>query len=144
MMQFVGEANHLMRALRAARPKIIVFMLGVTSLVVILGTLMYVIERDAENSGFSSIPEGVYWAIVTLTTVGFGDVTPVTPLGKLVASVVMLLGYAIIAVPTGIIGAEIARTNSPDASGRACPDCGVDGHSDNADFCRMCGAELGG
>lgn len=143
MMRFIGEAEHLMRALRASRPKIIVFMLGVTSLVVLLGTLMYVIENDPNSdTGFTSIPEGVYWAIVTLTTVGFGDVTPVTPLGKAVASVVMLLGYAIIAVPTGIIGAEIARTAKPDASGRGCPDCGVDGHSDKAQFCRMCGANL--
>ncbi len=143
MIRFVGEAEHLMRALRAARPKIIVFMLAVTSLVVLLGTLMFVIENNPDSdAGFTSIPEGVYWAIVTLTTVGFGDVTPITPLGKFVASVVMLLGYAIIAVPTGIIGAEIARSSKPDASGRSCHDCGVDGHSDQAKFCRMCGAEL--
>ena len=143
MIRFIGEAEHLMRALRAARPKIIVFILAVTSLVVLLGTLMYVIEHDPEsNTGFTSIPEGVYWAIVTLTTVGFGDVTPVTPLGKFVASVVMLIGYAIIAVPTGIIGAEIARTSKPHASGRSCPDCGVDGHAETAHFCRMCGANL--
>ena len=145
MMRFIGEADQLMRALRAARPKIIVFMLGVATLVVLLGTLMYVIEHDPDSgTGFTSIPEGVYWAVVTLTTVGFGDVTPVTPLGKAVASMVMLLGYAIIAVPTGIVGAEIARAGKkPDASGRSCPDCGVDGHSDQAQFCRMCGAELG-
>jgi voltage-gated potassium channel len=145
MMRFIGEAEQLLTALRAARPKIIVFMLGVTTLVILLGTLMYVIENDPNSTtGFTSIPEGIYWAIVTMTTVGFGDVTPVTPLGKFVASMVMLLGYAIIAVPTGIVGAEIARANkAPDASGRGCPGCGVDGHADRAHFCRMCGAELG-
>lgn len=145
MMRFIGEADHLMGALRAARPKITVFMAGVAILVVLLGTLMYVIENSLDpNSGFTSIPEGVYWAIVTLTTVGFGDVTPVTPPGKMVASIVMLLGYAIIAVPTGIVSAEIAKASkTPDASGRSCPDCGIDGHSDIARFCRMCGAKLG-
>jgi voltage-gated potassium channel len=143
MIRFVGEADHLLTALRAARPKIIVFMLGVTSLVVMLGTLMYVIENDPNSdTGFTSIPEGIYWAIVTLTTVGFGDVIPSSPLGKFVASADMLLGYAIIAVPTGIIGAEIARTQVPDVSGRGCPDCGIDGHSDSAQFCRMCSAKL--
>jgi voltage-gated potassium channel len=147
MMRFIGEADYLMRALRAARPKITVFILGVATLVVLLGTLMYVIENDPESdTGFTSIPEGIYWAVVTLTTVGFGDVTPVTPFGKFVAAVVMLLGYAIIAVPTGIVGAEIARAAEakPDASGRGCPDCGIDGHSDTAQFCRACGAKLGG
>jgi len=145
MMRFIGEADHLMRALRAARPKIIVFMFGVTSLVVILGTLMYIIEQDrADESGFSSIPQSIYWAIVTMTTVGYGDIAPVTTLGKVVASLIMLIGYAIIAVPTGIVGAEIARAGEkPPASGRGCPDCGVDGHSDSAKFCRDCGAELG-
>ena len=147
MMRFIGEADYLMRALRAARPKITVFVSGVIILVVLLGTLMYVIESTLDpNSDFSSIPEGVYWAIVTLTTVGFGDVTPETAFGKMVASAVMLLGYAIIAVPTGIVGAEIARATirTPHASGRSCPECGVDGHSDTAKFCRMCGAELEG
>lgn len=144
MMRFIGEANYLMLALRAARPKITVFIFGVATLVVLLGTLMYVIENTFDpDSGFTSIPEGIYWAVVTLTTVGFGDVTPVTPLGKFVASIVMLLGYAIIAVPTGIVGAEIARVNNPpDASGRSCPDCGIDGHSETAHFCRSCGAKL--
>ncbi len=146
MMRFIGEADFLMRALRAARPKITVFMAGIAILVVLLGTLMYVIESSLDpDTGFTSIPEGVYWAVVTLTTVGFGDVTPTTPLGKCVASVVMLLGYAIIAVPTGIVSAEIAKVSRrPDASGRSCPGCGIDGHSDTARFCRICGAELGG
>jgi len=146
MMRFIGEADFLMRALRAARPKITVFMAGIAILVVLLGTLMYVIESSFDpDTGFTSIPEGIYWAVVTLTTVGFGDVTPTTPLGKCVASVVMLLGYAIIAVPTGIVSAEIAKVSRrPDASGRSCPACGIDGHSDTAHFCRICGAELGG
>lgn len=145
MMRFIGEADYLMQALRAARAKITVFIFGVVTLVVLLGTLMYVVENTFDpDSGFTSIPEGIYWAIVTLTTVGFGDVTPCTPLGKLVASIVMLLGYAIIAVPTGIVGAEIARVvKTPDASGRSCPGCGIDGHADTAHFCRMCGTELG-
>jgi len=144
MMRFIGEADDLMRALRAARPKITVFILGVATLVVLLGTLMYVIETASDpNSGFTSIPEGIYWAVVTLTTVGFGDVTPTSALGKFVATIVMLLGYAIIAVPTGIVGAEIARAaKGPDASGRSCPECSIDGHSDVARFCRMCGAKL--
>ena len=146
MMRFIGEADFLMRALRAARPKITVFMAGIAILVVLLGTLMYVIESSFDpDTGFTSIPEGIYWAVVTLTTVGFGDVTPTTPLGKCVASVVMLLGYAIIAVPTGIVSAEIAKVSRrPDASGRSCPACGIDGHSDTAQFCRICGAGLGG
>ena len=145
MIRFIGEADYLMRALRAARPKITVFIFGVAILVILLGTLMYVVENAFDpDSNFTSIPEGIYWAIVTLTTVGFGDVTPNTALGKFIASLVMLLGYAIIAVPTGIVGAEIARagTRRPDVSGRGCPGCGIDGHSDRAKFCRMCGASL--
>lgn len=144
MMRFIGEADFLMRALRSARPKITVFITGIMILVVLLGTLMYVIESSLDpDSDFTSIPEGIYWAVVTLTTVGFGDVTPTTALGKFVAAIVMLLGYAIIAVPTGIVSAEIAKASRrPDASGRSCPACGIDGHSDTAKFCRICGEGL--
>ncbi|MDA1193709.1 MAG: ion transporter [Planctomycetota bacterium] len=141
---FVREADVLGRALLAARRKILVFLGAVLTLVFILGTLMYLVE--GEESGFSSIPESVYWAIVTLTTVGYGDIAPVTVLGKFIASVVMIAGYAIIAVPTGIVGVELARASQPTTpvSTQACPACGRDGHAPDAAYCKYCGAALHG
>jgi len=130
----------LTAAIRSSGRKITVFLLAVSTLVIVLGSLMYVIE--GEESGFVSIPEGVYWAIVTLTTVGYGDISPVTPLGKAVASVVMICGYGIIAVPTGIVTVELSRTVSSHVSTQACRSCGSEGHDADAVHCKYCGARL--
>jgi voltage-gated potassium channel len=134
----MSEARLLVRALRAARRKIAIFIYVVGTLVVILGSLMYLIE-GAEN-GFTSIPRGVYWAIVTLTTVGYGDISPQTAVGQALASFVMLLGYAIIAVPTGIVTAEIVSVGRTQSAG--CRNCGNAGHDVDARFCKYCGDKL--
>jgi voltage-gated potassium channel len=137
---YLSEARMLTAAIRSSGRKITVFLLAVSTLVIVLGSLMYVIE--GEESGFVSIPEGVYWAIVTLTTVGYGDISPVTPLGKAVASVVMICGYGIIAVPTGIVTVELSRTVSSHVSTQACRSCGSEGHDADAVHCKYCGARL--
>ncbi len=137
---YLSEADILTSALRSSRRKIEVFLVAVFTLVVLFGALMYVIE--GEEHGFTSIPVGVYWAVVTLTTVGFGDITPQTPLGQAVAALIMVVGYAIIAVPTGIVTAEIAFASHPKVSTQACPQCGVGGHEFNARYCRQCGSQL--
>jgi voltage-gated potassium channel len=141
LVRYMGEASVLADALRAARYKISVFMLAVLSTVVIVGAVMYIIEGPA--SGFTSIPRGVYWAVVTLTTVGYGDIAPVTPLGQAVASLVMVLGYGIIAVPTGIVTAELtaARMTSIDAA-RVCGECGHVSNDIGAAFCSRCSDAL--
>lgn len=142
LARFLGEAQNLINALKASRVKIIVFIFSVLSLTVIMGTLMYLIE-GGEN-GFTSIPRSIYWAIVTLTTVGYGDIAPQTVLGQAIASMIMILGYGIIAVPTGIVGAEVA-INSGDSkqiSTQACPDCSAEGHDTDAEYCKHCGARL--
>jgi voltage-gated potassium channel len=138
-VQFLSEARVLTTALRASRRKITVFLAGVVTTVLIAGALMYVIEGEAH--GFSSIPRSMDWAVVTMTTVGYGDIAPRTPLGQLVASGLMILGYAIIAVPTGIVSVEIAHAGRP-VSRQACPACGVDGHDFDAVHCKYCGARL--
>lgn len=139
LISFSKQAMQLKKALIASKQKIIVFMLAVTLLVVILGTLMYMIETP--EAGFTSIPRSIYWAIVTLTTVGYGDITPQSVLGQTLASVIMIVGYAIIAVPTGIVTAEIMRT--PIAiNTNVCPSCAKEGHDDDAKFCKYCGEEL--
>ncbi|MCP4848697.1 MAG: ion transporter [Verrucomicrobiaceae bacterium] len=128
-------------SLNAARPAILSFMLFVVILVTILGSLMYIIE-GTQNPDFSSIPTSIYWAISSITTVGFGDITPITPLGKIIASIMMLIGYAIIAVPTGIVVAAMNDTSeAPPESGRACPECGRD-YSDNTEHCENCSGKL--
>ena len=139
LAQFLGEARVLSSALRASRRKIIIFLVTVLTVVLILGTMMYLIEGARE--GFTSIPEGVYWAIVTMTTVGYGDVTPVTVLGKIVASIIMIMGYAIIAVPTGILTVELTRAQKS-VSTQACPECSAEGHDPDARHCKFCGAVL--
>lgn len=139
MGAYLQEAEVLRGALWASRRKITVFLLAVLTLVVIIGSLMYVIE--GEESGFINIPVSIYWAIVTLSTVGYGDVAPVTPLGQMLAAVVMLLGFGIIAVPTGIVSLELTRSSEP-VSSQACPDCGREGHSVDAVYCKYCGAQL--
>jgi voltage-gated potassium channel len=140
---YLREANLLRAALIASRRKILVFLLTMVTLVVIIGSLMYVIEGEA--GGFTSIPVGIYWAIVTITTVGYGDVAPVTVLGRIAASAVMLLGYSIIAVPTGIITAEIrqaARSGPQPPRPQECPVCGETHHLARARHCHRCGGGL--
>ena len=139
LARYVGESNRFLLALRASRAKISVFLYFVVILCIILGTIMYMIE-GAEN-GFTSIPRSVYWAIVTLTTVGYGDIAPGTPLGQLIASIIMILGYAIIAIPTGIVSAEMTRIRVHNNT-QACPSCLKAEHADDAKFCYHCGGEL--
>ena len=142
LVRFIGEANKLRKALRASRFKILVFILAVVILCIILGTVMYIVE--GEPSGFTSIPRSVYWAIVTLTTVGYGDIAPQTALGQLIASLVMILGYGIIAIPTGIVTAEYTRQTkgSVHLNTQACPNCSATDHLDNAKYCYNCGEKL--
>jgi voltage-gated potassium channel len=142
-VHYISEADVLMTALRASRRKITIFVFAVLTLVVILGSLMYLIEGNA--NGFTSIPRSVYWAIVTLTTVGYGDISPNTSLGQALAAVVMITGYAIIAVPTGIVTSEItrlARPGGPVHSAARCPHCARGGHEEEATFCKHCGNAL--
>jgi len=143
LAEYLSEANLLMRALRASQRKITVFIFTVFTLVVILGSLMYLIE-GAEN-GFTSIPTSIYWAIVTLTTVGYGDISPQTVAGQMLAALIMIIGYGIIAVPTGIVTAEIARAQRDAIGAEAelrCPQCGLRDHDADAAFCKRCGARL--
>lgn len=137
LAKYIAEAEVLVTALRASRRKITVFLFTVTTLVVILGSLMYFIESDAD--GFTSIPRSVYWAIVTLTTVGYGDISPQTPMGQALASIVMILGYAILAVPTGIVSVEMARADADLISTRSCHSCSLAGHDTDARYCKHCG-----
>lgn len=142
MAEHFGEAQLLVRALHAGRQKIAVFLASVMAIVCVEGTMIYVIEHDA-NPAFSNIPQSIYWAIVTLTTVGYGDITPVTNLGKLMASVIMLTGFAIIAVPTGVVTAEISREMGAGAKlKQKCAECGWDRHDPQAHFCDRCGRSL--
>lgn len=140
LAHFVGEAQQLTAALIASLRKITVFLGAVVTLVLIVGALMYLIE--GEEHGFTSIPESIYWAIVTLTTVGYGDIAPQTILGKALASTVMILGYGIIAVPTGIVTVELAGVQRQRVSTQACRQCSSEGHDTDASFCKYCGARL--
>lgn len=137
LVRYVSEAGMLGRALMASRRKILVFLLAVMSITIIFGTVMYLVESP--EAGFTSIPTSIYWAIVTLTTVGYGDIAPQTWFGQLLAAGIMILGYAMIAVPTGIVGAEMARAEHP---GPECMTCHATGHPPDARYCRRCGAEL--
>jgi voltage-gated potassium channel len=134
------EAAVLREALYASRRKILVFLAVVLTLVVIVGSLMYMIEGG--QGGFSSIPRSVYWAIVTLTTVGYGDISPQTGVGQFLAAVVMILGYSIIAVPTGIVTVEWAQAQKKPTTGQACPHCSAEGHDRDAKYCKFCGTPL--
>ena len=140
---FVQDSQKLTRALKQSRNKIIVFLFVVIMMVIILGTIMYLIEGAYPESGFTSIPRSIYWAIVTLTTVGYGDIAPVTALGQFVASVIMILGYAIIAVPTGIVTNDLLQAqNQAPLNNKACTSCGKDGHAVDANHCKFCGEKL--
>ena len=140
LVRFVREGSELAAALYASRRKITVFVSGVICIAVIFGTVMYLIESD--ESGFTSIPTSIYWAIVTMTTVGYGDVAPSTALGRLLSGILMILGYSMIVVPTGIVSAEIARGDFSARRGRACKACPARGHARDAKYCRVCGEEL--
>lgn len=144
LARFIGESNQLLKALKASKAKVAVFLFFVLIICIILGTVMYLIE-GAEN-GFTSIPRSVYWAIVTLTTVGYGDIAPHTPFGQFIASVIMILGYAIIAIPTGIVSSEMTKNNSSktdvNLNTQACPSCSYENHDDDAIYCNHCGSKL--
>ncbi|KAA1247055.1 ion transporter [Aquimarina sp. RZ0] len=139
--RYIGESNKLAKAIKDSRAKILVFLFAVVVLCIITGTLMYIIE--GEESGFKNIPISVYWCIVTLTTVGYGDIAPITPVGQLLAAIIMIMGYGIIAVPTGIVSAEYAQqikkiyTNT-----QSCRNCNETMHADHAKFCHKCGENL--
>ncbi len=137
---YLSEAKIITTALKASRRKISVFLLAVVTIVVIIGTCMYVIE--GEDNGFTDIPTGIYWAVVTLTTVGYGDLTPQSPFGKALASCIMILGYGIIAVPTGIVTAEFSNLSSVRPSNRICQDCNTEDHESDAVHCKFCGSKL--
>ncbi len=140
LSRYVSESHTLIRALISSKQKIGVFFFFVIMIVIILGTVMYLVED--KSGGFTSIPQGIYWAIVTLTTVGYGDIAPVTDLGKFIAGAVMILGYAIIAIPTGIITSEIYKSNNENITTQVCPNCLKEGHDLNAVYCKFCGAEI--
>lgn len=140
LMRFVREGSQLASALYASREKITVFVSGVICIAVMFGAVMYLIEGD--ESGFTSIPTSIYWAIVTMTTVGYGDVAPSTMLGRLVSGVLMILGYSMIVVPTGIVSAEMARGDTTSRRGRTCAGCQAVRHARDAKYCRVCGEEL--
>ena len=152
LVRYMREARVLLAALQASRPKIVVFLVAVSGIVITMGALMYLVEGDSH--GFTSIPRSIYWAVVTLTTVGYGDMSPHTPMGQAIASLVMITGYSIIAVPTGIFSLEIAQaarrlehgsgmeSGLGAEPGPACPACGREGHDADARFCKACGGRL--
>ena len=144
LAKFLKESNSLMNALKASQAKITVFIFFVMMMVIVIGSIMYFVEGGA-NSGFTSIPRSIYWAIVTLTTVGYGDIAPVTAIGQFLAAIVMLMGYGVIAVPTGIVSAEIVsgqieRNNQ--ISTLSCKSCISEGHDADASYCKFCGEKL--
>ncbi len=139
LTRYTQAGKTLARAMWNSRAKVSVFIFFILIIVTIFGTIMYIVE--GEENGFTSIPRSIYWAIVTLTTVGYGDISPVTPFGQLLASVVMIMGYAIIAVPTGIVTAEIIKPTFR-SNTQVCPECMCDSHEDDATFCKKCGCEM--
>ena len=156
LARYLGASNHLASAIKASRAKIAVFLFAVLIASVIFGTIMYMVE--GEEHGFTNIPKSVYWCIVTLTTVGFGDIAPQTPIGQFIATIIMILGYGIIAVPTGIVSAEYTKASDKDENNLpktahdqittlslntiSCPNCLSDHHKDDAQYCYKCGHSL--
>jgi voltage-gated potassium channel len=140
LTNLLTQSNILVGALKASRAKIAVFLFAVLTSVVVIGAIIYVVEGP--EHGFTSIPVSMYWAIVTLTTVGYGDISPQTPLGQFIASIVMILGYAIIAVPTGIVSVEIASAAKKQVTTQVCPNCLSEGHDKDAVYCKHCGSKL--
>jgi len=140
LTHLLTQSNILVEALKASRAKIAVFLFAVLASVVVIGAIIYVVEGP--ENGFTSIPVSMYWAIVTLTTVGYGDISPQTPLGQFIASIVMIMGYAIIAVPTGIVSVEIASVARKHITTQVCPNCLAEGHDKDASHCKYCGSNL--
>lgn len=140
LARYLGEADILIHALQASRYKITVFLGFILIITTIIGSVMYVVEGP--ENGFSSIPRGIYWSIVTLTTVGYGDITPKTPFGQALSAFIMILGYGVLAVPTGIVSAELSRAKPFDVSTEVCPVCGKEGHDSDATHCKYCGGKL--
>ena len=140
LKSYMHQAGFLAAAFKTSQHKITVFFVSLLMLVTIFGSVLYVVEGP--ENGFTSIPKSIYWAVVTLTTVGYGDMSPKTPLGQAIASLVMITGYAIIAVPTGIFTAELTKTMRPQLQPISCPNCGKFGHATGAKFCDRCGHDL--
>jgi voltage-gated potassium channel len=140
LSRYLQDSNLIISALKASRTKISVFLYAVVLVVIIIGTIMYLVE--GEESGFRSIPEGIYWAIVTLTTVGYGDIAPMTAFGRFIASFVMILGYGVIAVPTGIVTAEFAFEKRKKIGTQVCPECLCEEHDADAVYCKKCGKKI--
>lgn len=142
LVQYLNEGKIIITALRASVAKITVFLSFVILLVMVFGSVLYVIEGNENSEQFTSIPRSIYWAIVTITTVGYGDISPVTPLGQTIAAIIMLLGYAVIAVPTGIVSLELNNASKEDSKFRTCKACGEDRHDHDAIHCKFCGEKL--
>lgn len=140
LTEYLRDLTLIIEALKASSRKIGVFLFAVLTVVVVFGSIMYVVEGDA--NGFTDIPTSIYWAIVTVTTVGYGDISPHTPLGKIIASLAMVVGYGVIAVPTGIVTVEMSNLAHKPLTCRACPDCGKDAHDTDARYCKYCGGDL--
>ena len=140
LVQYVQEARVLRQALADSGRKILVFLFVVFTIVIIVGAMMYLVEGEA--AGFTSIPLSVYWAVVTLTTVGYGDIAPVTALGQFLSALLMIVGYGIIAVPTGIVTTELVRGQQGEITTKACHECSLEGHDADAKHCKGCGAQL--
>lgn len=139
LTRYIGEGEVLIKALASGRHKIMVFVMAVLTIALFMGALMFVVEGEA--NGFTSIPKGMYWAIVTMTTVGYGDLAPQTDFGRVIASALMIMGYGIIAVPTGIVSVEMANVTKNKTT-RTCHNCMLEGHTLEANYCRACGAAL--
>jgi len=138
--RYTSEGRKIMSALKASKEKISVFLFAVLMIVIIIGTIMYLVEGT--DNGFTSIPHSIYWAIVTITTVGYGDISPQTPLGQMIAGFTMILGYVIIAVPTGIVSVELASNKNKKITTQVCPKCLAEGHDHDAKYCKICGEQL--
>lgn len=141
LFRFIYEGNLLLRSLWMSAPKILIFFFFVLILVISMGTVMYMVEGTNPDTGFNNIPNSIYWAIVTMTTVGYGDITPVTPVGRFLSAVIMLIGYTIIAVPTGIVSATMVNQHKKQEK-RKCPRCHREGHDAESLYCKYCGAKL--
>lgn len=137
----VNQGKVISKAIKKSIPKITVFLYFVILVVIIFGSIIYLIEGKT-NEDFDNIPRSIYWAIVTLTTVGYGDISPITPMGQFLASIVMILGYAVIAVPTGIVSAEIVQSSNKSTNTQSCRHCGHEGHDDDAEYCKYCGYKI--
>ena len=139
---FMVQGEVLLKALKASRVKITVFLFFVVLMVTIIGAVMYLVEGGEPDTTFTSIPRSIYWAIVTLTTVGYGDITPVTELGQFLSALVMILGYAVLAVPTGIVSVELMKQPNLNETTQSCRYCGIEGHDNDAIYCKRCGERL--